>query len=128
MLFFELYPYVNALIFAIIILFTAFAMLFGSYLLGPKRKNKVKDEIPYECGVVPIETGNKKFSVKFYLVATLFILFDVEIIFIIPWALIYNDMVSNGFGLFLMIDSFIFILILAVGLFYILRKGALKWD
>jgi len=125
--FFQEFPYINALIFSGIVIITAFLMILGSYLLGPRRTSKQKN-IPYECGVDPLDKEQKKFNIKFYLIAALFILFDVEIVFIVPWALIYKDMVLSGFGIFLMIDMFVFIFILAIGILYILKKGALKWD
>ena len=126
--FFEQFPYLNILIYIGIVIAVAISMLIANYLLGPKRKKSKEKNEPYECGVDPAVNTNKKFNIKFYIIAALFLLFDIEIIFIIPWAIIYKDMISIGLGMFLLIDMIIFIFILVIGLFYILKKGALKWD
>lgn len=103
----------------------AFVIMLLSSLLGPKSKNKIKMGV-YECGVPPIGDARRRFSVKFYLVAILFLLFDVEAVFFYPWAVVYKKFLSvNSFILFEMIA---FVVILLVGYIYILRKGALEWD
>ena len=85
---------------ALAVLFTG-GMLVGSVLLGKSaRTNKVKDTA-YECGMIPIGAGNTRLSVKFYLVAMLFILFDVEVVFLYPWAVVYKDMLRDNAGLIL---------------------------
>lgn len=96
--------------------------LFLSTFIG--RKTKLgKKNTPYECGVDPVGSTKEPIRVKFYLVAILFILFDIEVIFLYPWAVI-----SRNLGLFGFIEMLVFILILLVGYFYILGRGALKWD
>lgn len=97
-----------------------------SQLLGPKIATKLKDSA-FECGVPPLKTVEKhRFSVRFYLVAILFLLFDVEAIFFFPFALIYKEFLS--INSFIVIEMGVFIGILLIGYFYVLRKGALKWD
>ena len=102
-------------------------MLFATSLLGPK---KIKDPIkmmPYECGIRGIEKSDSKVSVKFYLTAILFILFDIEVIFMYPWALIYKDALSvNAF--YILSEMLVFIAILIVGLVYVIKSGALDWE
>lgn len=88
-----------------------------------KRTKLGKKSTPYECGVDPIGTTKDPVQVKFYLVAILFILFDIEVIFLYPWAVI-----SKNLGLFGFIEMLVFVLIILVGYFYILGRGALKWD
>jgi NADH-quinone oxidoreductase subunit A len=84
--------------------------------------------MPYESGMNPIGPGTRRIPVRFYLVAVLFILFDIEIIFIIPWAVILRQFVKDNFGLFALIEMGVFIIILLVGLVYAWKKGALEWE
>ena len=96
-----------------------------SQLLGPRIATKLKDTA-FECGVAPHSDAKQRFSVRFYLVAILFLLFDVEAIFFFPFALIYREFLS--FNNFILIEMGIFVAILLVGYFYVLRKGALEWE
>lgn len=99
------------------------AMMFGvSALLGRRTASRVKSEA-YECGIEVVEDTRHRHPVKFYLVAILFIVFDLETVFLFPWAVIYKKL-----GLFGLIEMAVFILILLVGFVYIVKKGALKWD
>jgi NADH-quinone oxidoreductase subunit A len=91
-------------------------------ILGPRLRFPEKQE-PFECGEHQLVSPYQRFSVKFYLIAVLFILFDVEIVFMYPWAALFRDLGWFGF-----IEMGIFILILAVGLAYVWMKGALEWD
>ncbi|SYZ73298.1 NADH-quinone oxidoreductase subunit A [Candidatus Zixiibacteriota bacterium] len=100
----------------------ALALILLSILFGRRTKEGAKTE-PYESGIVPVGDTRSQFPVKFYLVAILFILFDIEVVFLYPWALIYRQL-----GVFGFIEMLTFIVILLVGYFYILGKGALKWD
>ncbi len=99
----------------------AAGMLGASYLLGKRVRNRVKD-MPYECGITPVGSARERFSVKFYLVAMLFILFDIEAIFLYPWAVVYREL-----KLFAFVEMFIFIVLIVSGFFYIWKKGALDW-
>ncbi len=111
-------------IFVLIFLVTGVAILILglSYLLGRRAPTKEKLS-PYECGVQPTGDARGRFSVKFYLIAILFIIFDIEVVFLYPWAVIYKKL-----GLFGLIEMGIFLLILLAGYFYIIKKGALKWE
>ncbi len=93
-----------------------------SQWLGPKKKNPVKDEM-FECGNIPISHTGERFSVKFYMVAILFVLFDIEIIFLFPWAMVFR-----GIGMIAFVSMALFIGVLVLGLAYAWKKGALQWD
>ncbi len=93
-----------------------------SFLLGKKLKNKVKDS-PYECGVAPIGSARERFSVKFYLVAMIFILFDLEAIFLFPWVVVYKDLGWFGFVVMLL-----FVDLILGGFYYIYKKGVFDWS
>src|SRR5437870_2470942 len=97
-------------------------MVFASTLFGPKKHTAMKDE-PFECGNPPSGPAWGRFSVKFYLVAILFIVFDVEVVFMYPWAVLFRPL-----GVFGFVEMSVFILVLALGLVYVWRKGALEWD
>lgn len=101
------------------------AVLVLTHLFGPKLPNKRKNS-PFECGVPPIGDGRQRMSVRFYLVAILFLLFDVEAIFFFPWAVVYKEYLS--INAFILIEMAVFVGILLIGYFYVLRKGALEWD
>ena len=117
------YPeqYFPILLQAVIAVVIACALVGLSYLLGHRVRNRVKD-MPYECGIVPTGNARERFSVKFYLVAMLFILFDIEAIFLYPWAVVYREL-----KLFAFVEMFIFIVLILAGFFYIWKKGALDW-
>jgi NADH-quinone oxidoreductase subunit A len=93
-----------------------------THLLGPKRKSKAKLEA-FECGIESQGNARVPFSIKYFLVAILFVLFDVEVIFMYPWAVNFKTLGING-----IIEMFLFIGLLLLGFFYIIKKGALKWE
>ncbi|MBL7161753.1 MAG: NADH-quinone oxidoreductase subunit A [Anaerolineales bacterium] len=97
------------------------------HLFGPKRQTDAK-AMPYESGMNPYGPGTRRMSVKFYLIAVLFILFDIEIIFFLPWAVVLRDFVDNSLGIFALVEMFVFITILLVGYVYAWKKGALEWE
>ena len=111
-----------------IIVLLAVAVLFGlgsvvlSSLIGEKKATPLKVS-PYECGVEPVGTARERFSIKFYLIAMLFILFDIEAVFLYPWAILYKRL-----GLFGLMEMGLFIVILFVGYIYVWKKGALEWE
>ena len=113
----------------IVILAVGFGFLIVGigHLFGPRRKTARK-LMPYESGMNPIGPGTRRVPVRFYLVAVLFILFDIEIIFIIPWAVILKQFVQAKAGVFALIEMGAFIIILLVGLVYAWKKGALEWE
>ena len=111
-------------LFVLIFLATFFAglvVLIG-HLFGPHRPT-VRKSLPYESGMVPIGPGARRMPVRFYLVAVLFILFDIEIIFFLPWAVVFHKL-----GLFGLVEMLIFIAVLLVGYVYAWKKGALEWE
>jgi NADH-quinone oxidoreductase subunit A len=99
------------------------ATLLGlSALLGPNRTRGAKGAA-YECGIIPVTDARNRFDVKFYLIAVLFILFDIEVVFMFPWAVLYRRL-----GVFGFVEMVVFIGILLVGLVYVWKKGALEWE
>ena len=98
------------------------AILLASGLVGWRRPNRAKQE-PYECGMHPSGDAREPFSVKFYLVAMLFIIFDIEIVFLYPWAVVFRHL--GAFGL---LEMGLFVAVLLVGLVYAWKKGGLEWD
>src|SRR5437867_13438635 len=92
-----------------------------SGLLHPEKYNKVKLE-PYECGIEPLTDARDRYSIRYYLVAMLFVIFDVETVFMFPWAVIFDKLLLFG-----LIEMIVFIFILVVGYYYAWQKGALEW-
>ena len=118
------YPetYWPVLLQAIVAMAVATGMIGISYILGHKVRNRVKD-MPYECGITPTGSARERFSVKFYLVGMLFILFDIEAIFLYPWAVVYREL-----KMFAFFEMLLFIVLVLAGFFYIWKKGALDWS
>jgi len=104
----------------------ATGMVLLSWIIGYRRPTRAKLS-PYECGMTPVGDARERFSVKFYLVAMLFILFDVEAVFLYPWAVILKDLKAMGQGIFAISEMFVYIAIVLVGFFYIWKKGVLDW-
>lgn len=115
-------PYFSVLLLLVIALVMAVGFVFLSQAIGPKRYDRIKYSV-YECGVDPFTSASVRVSVKFYLIALLFILFDLETAFLYPWAVLFRQL-----GLFGFIEMAIFVLILLAGLFYAWKKGALEWQ
>lgn len=113
------YPILFLILFA---LFLAILLVLLSIYIG-RRTSLGKKNQPYECGVTPTGTTKEPIPVKFYMVAILFILFDIEVVFLYPWAVIARKLEWFGF-----VEILVFIVILLVGYFYVLGKGALKWE
>jgi len=110
--------------FVLLVLFSAGtvgAMIAISQWLGPRRHSRVHD-MPFECGIEPARITRGLFSVKFFVVALLFILFDIELIFLFSWAVIYREL-----GLFGFVEMLVFLLVVVSGLFYSVKKGVLDW-
>jgi len=111
-----------------VLMFLAVAIAFAAGTIGvstfivPRRHNPTKDAA-YECGVEPVGDARRRFNIKFYLVAVLFILFDIETVFLYPWAVAFRQL-----GLYGLVEMLLFILILFVGYVYLLKKRALEWD
>ena len=98
------------------------ALLLIGAVLGPRSKNKEKSEA-YECGFEAFEDARMQFDVRYYLIAILFILFDLEIAFLFPWATVFSKI-----GIVALVEMFMFLLLLVVGYIYVWKKGALEWD
>ena len=119
--------YVPLLLHALIAIGFATFTLFANILLGRSgRRSKIKDTA-YECGVIPDPGPQPRFSVKFYLVAMLFILFDIEIVFMYPWAVVFKTFVAN-YGTIILWSMLSFVGILLFGYAYAVKKGALDWS
>ncbi len=126
--------YGAVLVLLLVVIGMAAAMLILAHTLGPKRRGPVKDT-PYESGMPPVADARRRFNVRFYLVALVFLLFDVEVVFFWPWGPLFHkaavDNVTIGaFGTkgFLLVEMLVFLLILLVGYVYAWRKGVFKWD
>jgi NADH-quinone oxidoreductase subunit A len=102
------------------------AVVFASNLFGPQRPNKEKISV-YESGMQPVGTVKERVSVKYYLVAMLFIIFDIEVIFVYPWAVKFKSLYSE-YGIYAFVPMFIFLVIFELGFLYAYKKGAFKWD
>src|SRR6059036_4026321 len=121
-------PYLSFLLLLGFVAFNAALLIGLSHLLAPHKPTPLKDS-PYESGMPPLGNARERFSVKFYLVAMLFIIFDIETVFLIPWGTIYFGGGGVGIGTgFLLVEMLVFILILAVGYIYVWKRGALEWD
>jgi NADH-quinone oxidoreductase subunit A len=121
------FPILFALCFAIV--FSTVFVLLSRYF-GPHRPTPSKTAV-YECGVPPVGTARQRFSVKFYLTAVLFILFDLEAVFLYPWAVVFREFVYSdvaGAGLYMAGEMAFFLGVLFLGWVYVLKRGALDWD
>ena len=114
--------YFPLLVFVVISIVFALIAIGLPSVLGPRRENAQKME-PYESGIIPFHDARRRFPVKYYLVAMLFILFDIEVIFLYPWAVNFKDLGIGGF-----VEMVLFIFFVVAGLFYVIRKGAREWD
>src|SRR5689334_14054313 len=114
--------YFPVLVQALLAIALAAGLLTVSFVLGKKVRNRVKD-MPYESGIAPTGDARQRFSVKFYLVAMLFILFDIEAIFLYPWVVVYREL-----KMFAFVEMLVFVILILSGFFYIWKKGALDWS
>src|SRR2546428_8310667 len=114
--------FVPVVLFLVVAIGFAIVTLIPSRLLQTNKYNKVKFE-PYECGIEPRTDARDRYSIRYYLVAMLFVIFDVETVFMFPWAVIFDKLLLFG-----LIEMMVFIFILVVGYYYACQKGALDWD
>lgn len=119
--------FVALLLMIVLALGLALTLLLAQRLLGPHRPNRIK-ESAYESGMDPMGTARQRFSVKFYLVAMIFIVFDVEVVFLYPWAVTFQEFLASGIGLGVFVVVAIFIVVLGVGLLYDIKKGGLEFE
>ncbi len=101
-------------------------VIFSSSIFGPKKPNKVK-LMPYESGKNPIKSTKERVSIKYYLVAMLFIIFDIEVIYVYPWAVDFKKLFAAN-GMIAFLPMLFFLIVLELGFLYVYRKGGLKWD
>ena len=122
----QLGQYLPVLMLGVLAVVFSFGMLVMSVVLGQKGKRPPIKDTPYECGMIPVGEGTTRLSVRFYLVAMLFILFDIEVVFLYPWAVIYRDMLKASGGMILgAMASFLGVLF--IGYVYALKKRAFDW-
>ena len=114
--------YLPALVIFLTSAFIGVVIIVLSSILSPKDPTPIK-LMPYECGMDPVGDARKRFSVRFFIIGMLFIVFDIELIFMFPWAKIYDKLVVFGF-----VEMLVFVLVLLLGLIYVWKKGALEWE
>src|SRR6202158_5992055 len=126
---FSLYAYLPILLIFIVAGGFASSQILLSQFVGQRKRTRTK-LMPYECGKDPVGSARERFSVKFYLIAMIFILFDIEVIFLVPWAVVFKRLASPEYGLrnLVYFEMLIFIALLAAGLIYVIKKGAFDWD
>ena len=100
-----------------------------SQFIGQRKQTRTK-MMPYECGKDPVGTARERFSVKFYLIAMIFILFDIEVIFLVPWAVVFKTLAGPAYGLgtLIYVEMMVFVVLLLAGYVYVIKKGALDWS
>ena len=114
--------YVPVLLFLVVSALVGIALIVVGNLFGPRRPTSEKNS-PYECGFEPFQDTRMRFDVRYYLIAILFIIFDLEIAFVFPWAVVFSKL-----GLFGLIEMGMFLSLLALGFVYVWKKGALEWE
>ena len=119
-------PYVPVMVALIIAVVFSLAFVGMSKFFGPHRPSATKESL-YECGMPPMVTAHQRFSVKFSLVAVLFILFDLEAVFLFPWSVVFKKFVAEN-AVFMMAEMTFFLGVLFLGWVYCLKRGALRWD
>lgn len=123
----QLQQYVPILVGALIAGGLGVAIIVMNALAGPKRKSVIKSE-PFACGNPPIGDARERFNVKYYLVALFFLVFDVEVVFILPWAVEYRRLLADPvLGIVALVEVLIFVAVLAVGLLYVWKRKAIDW-
>jgi NADH-quinone oxidoreductase subunit A len=123
---FSLYDYLPILLMFIVAAGFAVGNIVLSQFVG-QRKGTITKLMPYECGKDPVGSARTRFSVKFYLIAMIFILFDIEVIFLVPWAVVFKSLVARGLGTLAYVEMMLFIGLLLVGYIYVRKKGAFDW-
>src|SRR5260370_21388540 len=122
----KLREYLPVLMLGVLTVVFSFGMLVMSVVVGKKGKRSPIKDTAYECGMLPVGEGTTRLSVRFYLVAMLFILFDIEVVFLYPWAVVYKEMLKHDAAL-IFSSMLSFLAILFVGYLYALKKGAFDW-
>lgn len=123
---FRLYDYLPIVLMFIVAAGFAVGNILLSQFVGQRKRTKTK-LMPYECGKDPVGSARERFSVKFYLIAMIFILFDIEVIFLVPWAVVFRTLASQGLRWFVYAEMMLFIALLLAGYIYVIKKGAFDW-
>jgi NADH-quinone oxidoreductase subunit A len=123
---FSLYDYLPIVLMFIVAAGFAVGNIVLSQFVGQRKGTRTK-LMPYECGKDPVGSARMRFSVKFYLIAMIFILFDIEVIFLVPWAVVFKTLVARGLGTLAYVEMMMFIGLLLVGYIYVRKKGAFDW-
>jgi NADH-quinone oxidoreductase subunit A len=125
---FQLYDYLPILLMFVVAAGFAVGNVLLSQLVGQRKRTRTK-LMPYECGKDPVGSARERFSVKFYLIAMIFILFDIEVIFLVPWAAVFKSLAAQApaMRLFVFLEMMIFVGLLLVGYIYVVKKGAFDW-
>lgn len=125
---FRLYDYLPILLMFVVAAGFAVGNVLLSQLVGQRKRTKTK-LMPYECGKDPVGSARERFSVKFYLIAMIFILFDIEVIFLVPWAAVFKSLAAQGPAMrwFVYLEMMVFVGLLLAGYIYIVKKGAFDW-
>ena len=119
--------YAPLLMLIVFVILNAVGMIVASHILSAARPTAVKDQ-PYESGMPPLGNAHERFDVKFYLIAVIFIVFDIEVVFMMPWAIAFRQLDLFGLGVLGgLIEMAVFVAILAVGYIYVLKRGAFEW-
>ena len=119
--------YIPVIVFTIMAIALLIVPLIIQHLISP-RHNKGNDKLmSYECGEVPEGSAWVKFNIRFYIIALVFIIFDVEVVFLFPWAAVYQSFIASGNGLLVLIEMLLFVIILTIGFAYVWIKGDLDW-
>ena len=126
---FRLYDYLPILLMFIVAGGFAVGNVLLSQLVGQRKRTRTK-LMPYECGKDPVGSARERFSVKFYLIAMIFILFDIEVIFLVPWAAVFKTLIAQGAAMrwFAYLEMMVFVGLLLVGYIYVVKKGAFDWS
>jgi len=119
--------FLPVIIFTILAIVLVALPLFIQYIVSPRHNKNDAKQMSYECGEIPEGSAWVKFNVRFYVIALIFIIFDVEVIFLLPWAVIFQELVNTGYGILAFIEMFIFVVILVVGFAYVWIKSDLDW-
>src|ERR1700716_4742915 len=126
---FNLNDYLPVLLMFVVAAGFAITFIGLSQLVGQRKRTRTK-LMPYECGKDPVGSARERFSVKFYLIAMIFILFDIEVIFLVPWAVVFKTLASPAYGLrtLVYVEMMVFVALLLAGYVYVIKKGAFDWN
>lgn len=123
---FDLKDYLPILLMFVVAAGFAVGNVLLSQFVGQRKATRTK-LMPYECGKDPVGSARERFSVKFYLIAMIFILFDIEVIFLIPWAVVFKTFMQGGYATLIYVEMMLFVVLLLVGYVYVVKKGAFDW-